>query len=120
MDYNLARSFSNYYENRYELEKLNLIYDEAIDDSSVPTLYIINAGAYNTSDGNYYAYKVKYYTIGITYAYQWLKVNPADGKWEVLATLENHSHVTTPPLRRGLQPLMTTRCTDSCRTTTDR
>ncbi len=96
MDYNLARSFSNYYENRYELEKLNLIYDEAIDDSSVPTLYIINAGAYNTSDGNYYAYKVKYYTIGITYAYQWLKVNPADGKWEVLATLENHSHDHTP------------------------
>ena len=91
IDYNRARSFVNYYENSYELEKLNPIYD-GNDNTSVPDLYMVNAGAYNPSDGYYYAYKVEYYTIGITYAYQWLKVDPKDGSWEVIAELENDCH----------------------------
>lgn len=96
IDYNRARSFVNYYENRYDLEKLNPIFDENEAASASPELYMINAGAYNPSDGYYYAYKVKYYTIGITYSHQWLKVNPADGKWEVVAELEDKAHYSTP------------------------
>lgn len=95
IDYDRVRHFVNYYENSYELEKLNTVYDENVDRVKSPDLYMINAGAYNPSDGYYYAYKVEYYTIGITYACQWLKVNPADGSWEVVADLENSFHNST-------------------------
>lgn len=91
IDFNRARSFVNYYSNSYDLERLNPIYGD-MDTSEMKDLYVVNAGAYHPEEGCYYAYKVKYYTIGITYAYQWLKVDPTNGQWEVLATLENHSH----------------------------
>lgn len=96
IDSNRSRSFVNYYENRFDLEKLNNIFtQEEADASATRDLWMINAGAYNPEDGNYYAYKVKYYTIGITYACEWLKVNPVDGKWEVITPLSNHSHDNT-------------------------
>lgn len=95
IDYDRARHFVNYYENRYDLEKLNTIYSEELDNIQSPDLYMINGGAYNPSDGYYYAYKVKYYTIGTTHSHQWLKVNPADGSWSVVAELENSFHNNT-------------------------
>lgn len=89
IDYNRIRHFVNYYENLYELEKLQWISreDENIV-SQVPDIHMIHAGAYNMDDGYYYAYKVQYYTIGITYACQWLKVNPATGEWTVVKDLD--------------------------------
>lgn len=95
MDYYRKRSFVNYYENKYDLERLNNIYDDN-DNKEHPDLYYINAGAYDSDNDCYYAYKVEYYTIGITYAYQWIKVNPKDGSWEVVKKLDNKEHDATP------------------------
>lgn len=96
IDYNRSRSFCNYFQNEYMLEKLNSIAsEEEVMASGIPDLYMVNAGAYNPDDGSYYAYKVKYFTIGITYSCQWLKVNPADGQWTVIAELDNHMHDNT-------------------------
>lgn len=95
-DYNRRRHFVNYYQNEYELEKLCWISRE--DEPGIdmtPDLHMVNAGAYNPEDGYYYAYKVKFYTIGITYAYQWLKVNPANGEWTVITELPNDMHNST-------------------------
>lgn len=92
-DTDKVRHFVNYYENENYLEKLTWISREDEEGiSTVPNLHVINAGAYNMDDGFYYAYKVKYFTIGITYAYQWLKVNPANGEWTVIKELDNHMH----------------------------
>lgn len=102
IDYNRIRHFVNYYENEYELERLQWISreDENIV-SQVPDIHMIHAGAYNMDDGYYYAYKVQFYTIGITYACQWLKVNPATGEWTVvkdLDTTEGHHIYDANPL----------------------
>ena len=95
IDYNKYRNFCNWYENEYMLDKLNPIFTPEEEQLS-RDLWMVNAGAYNADDGYYYAYKVKYYTIGITYSYQWLRVNPADGTWEVVCELENGAHDNTP------------------------
>lgn len=95
IDYDRVRHFANYYENRYDLEKLNTILSEETDNDEYPDLYMINGGAYNPSDGYYYAYKVEFYTIGITHSYQWIKVNPVDGTQTVLAKLESSFHNNT-------------------------
>ena len=96
IDYNRSRSFVNYYENQFLLDRLSTVATaEEVQQSVIPDLYQVNAGAYNHDDGYYYAYKVKYYTIGITYSYQWLRVNPVDGTWEEVAKLDNHMHDRT-------------------------
>lgn len=96
IDYNRSRSFVNYYENQFLLDRLSTVATaEEVQQSGIPDLYQVNAGAYNHDDGYYYAYKVKYYTIGITYSYQWLRVNPVDGTWEEVAKLDNHMHDRT-------------------------
>lgn len=95
-DYNLVRHFVNYYEKVPMLENLTWISKEDENGiSQIRNLHMINAGAYNPDDGYYYAYKVEYYTIGITYALQWLRVDPATGEWSIVANLDNHMHDTT-------------------------
>lgn len=97
IDYDKVRHFANWYENEGYLDKLSWISKEDEKGVSlVPDIHMINAGAYNPDDGYYYAYKVEYYTIGITYSCQWLKVNPADGEWQVVTPLANDMHNYDP------------------------
>ncbi len=97
LDWDRVRHFSNWYDNEYMLEKLSWISKE--DEQGIDRirdLHMIHAGAYNPDDGNYYAYKVSYYTIGITYALQWLKVNPENGEWQIVSNLPNDMHNGDP------------------------
>lgn len=97
IDYMRSRSYVNYYQNEFWLERLSPIASEAeVAGSAVPDLHRVDAGAYNMDDGYYYAYKVKYYTIGTTYAYQWVRVDPVTGEWTVIKELEDKSHLYTP------------------------
>lgn len=95
IDYNRKRSFVHYYENSYELERVGPIFFDSTDNPDFPALYAVFAGAYNPDDGYYYAYKVKAYDLGITSAYQWLKVDPKSGESEIIATLDAHMHDRT-------------------------
>lgn len=94
IDANNYRSFCNWYENEYLMDKLNPIFTTEEENVS-RTLWLMNAGAYNHDDGYYYAYRTKYYTIGITYADSWMRVDPTTGKWEIIAALDNHAHDAT-------------------------
>lgn len=96
MDFSMLRHFVNYYENQYDLDRLHWISSEGEEGIDVvPNLHMIMAGAYNADDETYYAYKVKYYTIGITHAYQWLKVDTKTGEYTVLTELPTDAHDNT-------------------------
>ena len=77
--------FNLYTDQPYKLYDLANIIDEGTDEENYPSMYLLNAGTY-TPDG-YYAYKVRYYTIGITQVDAWLRVDPETGAHEELADL---------------------------------
>lgn len=95
IDCNIVRNFANYYQNQYMLDKLSPIYKSGEKFEEMPSIYMIHAGAYCPDDGYYYAYRVQYYTIGITYSDSWLRVDPKDGSWEIITELDNKAHEST-------------------------
>lgn len=71
-----------------KLKPLNFVYlpdDE--DEAYYPPLYRFLGGC--MTDRGYFGYKVKYYTIGLTYVFRWLKVDPYTGQHEIVADLND-------------------------------
>lgn len=84
----LFSSYVNYYSNEYFLDYVGPGITQQEEDH-MRSLYVLRAGAYNPDDGFYYAYKCKYYTIGITQAYKFVKVNPTTGEWSEIMDLND-------------------------------
>lgn len=93
LDSYVDRHFVNMYSGRtYDLEHLECIQTPE-EKESVRRLHMINAGAWaGYPENKYYAYRVKYYTIGITYSDSWLTVDPSDGSWNKITDLDNKFH----------------------------
>lgn len=81
--------FVNFYQGSIQkLHPLNTVYlQDDEDESYFPPLYRFLGGC--MTDRGYFGFKIKYYTVGITYVYRWLKVDPYTGQHEIAYDLNN-------------------------------
>lgn len=80
-DYNILRHYATFYANEPgKLNKLNKVCDPDPDNWNYEQLFGLRAGCYG-GDGYYYGYRLKLYSLGITYANDFVKVNPLTGEF---------------------------------------